>query len=108
MKEITMRTASFGAGIQSTALLLMAEEGKILDGLKPDVAIFADTKWEPERVYKTISAVRERVSFPIEIVDNGRNLAEDVSDGINASGKKWVPIPVFIRAADGKKSGFRH
>ena len=42
------RVLSLGAGVQSSTLLLMACVG---DMEKPDVAIFADTGWEPQAVY---------------------------------------------------------
>ena len=40
---------SFGAGVQSTTLLLLS-----CDGLLPrlDHVIFADTQWEPQAVYR--------------------------------------------------------
>jgi 3'-phosphoadenosine 5'-phosphosulfate sulfotransferase (PAPS reductase)/FAD synthetase len=41
---------SLGAGVQSTVMALMADRGDF--GAIPDVAIFADTGWEPEKVYK--------------------------------------------------------
>ena len=45
------RSLSLGAGVQSTVLALMAERGEY--GLpKPDVAVFADTGWEPPSVYE--------------------------------------------------------
>jgi len=45
------RSLSLGAGVQSTVLALMAERGEY--GLpKPDVAVFADTGWEPPEVYE--------------------------------------------------------
>ena len=40
---------SLGAGVQSTTLALMAARGEIE---APDVAIFADTQWEPAGVYR--------------------------------------------------------
>jgi hypothetical protein len=44
-----IRILSLGAGVQSTTLALMAAHGEI--GPMPDCAIFADTQWEPRRVY---------------------------------------------------------
>ena len=44
-----MRILSLGAGVQSTALLLMMIHGEIP---KADAVIFADTGWEPAAVYK--------------------------------------------------------
>ena len=84
---------SLGGGIQSTALALMADAGRF-DNC-PDVAFFADTRWEPPRVYETVEAVRERVSFAVETVSNGRSLADDVEAGVQAQGKRFTPIPLF-------------
>ena len=44
-KEPTLRILSLGAGVQSSCLALMAQEG--LTKHKPDYMIFADTGWEP-------------------------------------------------------------
>lgn len=51
-----MNIISLGAGVQSTTLLLMAVHGEIEP--KPEYAIFADTGWEPVKVYKYIEALR--------------------------------------------------
>lgn len=47
-----MRILSLGAGVQSTTLLLMSRHGDIapLDG-----AVFADTGWEPQEVYRHLA-----------------------------------------------------
>lgn len=42
---IRIPVLSLGAGVQSTALALMAVEGRF--GAVPDMAVFADTGWEP-------------------------------------------------------------
>lgn len=44
----TLRVLSLGAGVQSSTLYLMAVHGEFGD--RPDVAIFADTQWEPKAV----------------------------------------------------------
>lgn len=87
---------SLGGGVQSTAMALMAGEGKF--GTLPDVAYFADTGWEPRHVYETVEAVKRLSPFPVETVSNGRNLARDVYDGKAANGNRFIPIPVFTLA----------
>ena len=77
----------------------MADAG--LFSNRPDVAIFADTGWEPRHVYETIEKVRERVSFPVEVVSNGRNLRDDVFQGVNAQGQPWLSIPVYLAGRNG-------
>ena len=95
-----MIVLSLGGGIQSTALSLLADEGRF-GGTKPDVAFFADTGNEPEYVYRTIDAIRERVGFPVEVVGTGRNIAEDVRLGLSSDGNPgFIGIPVH------RKGGF--
>lgn len=84
---------SLGGGIQSSALALLAEDGRF--DYRPDVALFADTGNEPGYVYETIAAISERVSYPVEVVSRGRNIAEDVYNGTQANGiPGFVSIPV--------------
>ena len=50
------RVLSLGAGVQSSCLALMAEKGEY--GLpKPDLAIFADTGWEPQARLRSLGMV---------------------------------------------------
>lgn len=66
---------SLGAGVQSTAMALMAAHGLVK---KPDFAIFADTQWEPKSVYEHLKWLQSGVlDFPIHIVSAG-NLKQDV------------------------------
>ena len=95
-----LRVLSLGGGIQSTALALMCAAGVFRP---PDVAVFADTGCEPDYVYATISAVSERVPFPVVTTTNrGRDLADDVTANVNSLGAPgWVSIPAFVRRPDG-------
>jgi hypothetical protein len=45
------RFLSLGFGVQSSTLYLMAVRGEFGDE-RPEAAIFADTQWEPKRVYE--------------------------------------------------------
>jgi len=72
---------------------------------KPDVAIFADTGWEPPAVYENIEWLRSVISFPIETVGIGRSLRDDVEAGVNARGRPWLSIPTFLSAPDGTPAG---
>lgn len=94
-----MRVLSLGGGVQSTVMCLLAEENAF--GVKPDYAIFADTRWEPQSVYETIDWLRSQVSFPVITTDNGRSLRQDVIDGVNAQGQPWMTLPVYLADADG-------
>lgn len=65
-----LRVLSLGAGVQSTALLMLILDGQI----ECDAAVFADTGWEPAEVYghfeqlKVLAAMR---GFPIHVVQSG-------------------------------------
>lgn len=84
-------------------MCLMAEAGKF--GVRPDYAIFANTHWEPSGVYDTLEWLREQVSFPIIVTDNGRSLRDDVLNGVNARGKPWLTIPAYLADYDGGSAG---
>lgn len=98
-----MRVISLGGGVQSTVMCLLAEQNAF--GVKPDYAIFADTRWEPSNVYENIEWLRTQVSFPIIITDNGRSLREDVINGVNAQGNPWMTLPVYLIDKKGESSG---
>lgn len=85
------RMLSLGAGVQSTALLLLSATGVIP---KPDAAIFADTGWEPRGVYDHLDRLEREVAkpagIPIYRVSNG-NIRDDA---LNTS---EVQLPVFLK-----------
>ena len=89
--------------MQSTVMCLMADTGEI--NPKPDYAVFADTGWEPQSVYDTLDWLAEEVEFPILRTSNGRSLREDVMNGVNAQGKPWMTLPVFLLDKSGKEAG---
>ena len=69
--EPTLRILSLGAGVQSSALALMAEAG---EAPVPDHAIFADTGAEPQSVYDYLDWLETQVSFPVHRVKEGDGL----------------------------------
>lgn len=82
---------SLGAGVQSSALLLLACQGE----LHADRAIFADTGDEPESVYRwleTLEAHAARAGLPVDRVSAGR-LSDDQLD----PDKDRSLLPVFLR-----------
>ncbi len=94
---------SLGAGVQSSAMALMAAAGEITP--LPRYAIFADTQDEPPEVYSYILYLKTRLPFPIVTVTNGR-LSQTF-------GEKFVHIPAFKLKPDGtvsmgKKQCTRH
>jgi hypothetical protein len=93
---------SFGAGTQSTALLLMALNGEI-NGVVPDHIIFSDTGWEPKEVYdwleKIQKVVMERFGKEIAVTDGG-SIRDDVfaaaayKKGIDKK-RRFASLPYF-------------
>ena len=96
------KVLSLGAGTQSTVLALMAEEG--WGGLeKPDIAIFADTQWEPPHVYEHLDWLEKQLSYRVIRVSAG-SIRENVLDGVTPDGNRFLDMPVFLINADGTKS----
>jgi 3'-phosphoadenosine 5'-phosphosulfate sulfotransferase (PAPS reductase)/FAD synthetase len=72
-----LRVLSLGAGVQSSTMLLMACEGLIE---RPDCAIFADTGWEPGKVYRWLKVLEGHAAaagIPLHRVAKG-NLRADL------------------------------
>lgn len=91
-----LRVLSLGAGIQSTALYLMAEKWET----KPDLAIFADTQYEPESVYTHLKKLQKIGSIPIEIVTAGNIKTETIERG--KSGEWFANMPFFTTNSEGR------
>ncbi|MGC6475152.1 MAG: hypothetical protein ACON41_00755 [Parvibaculales bacterium] len=114
--EPDKRVLSLGAGVQSTVMALMADKGMF--GHKPDVAVFADTGWEPEQVYKHLDWLEKQLSYPIIKTtvkytprkrprdQDGKfisaNLREHLMNGVNSSGNKFVTVPLYMLNMEGK------
>jgi hypothetical protein len=93
-----VRLLSLGAGVQSTVLALMAAAGE-LDQL--DGAIFADTGWEPQRVYDhldRLAVVLADADIPLYRVSKG-NLRVDALDPAH----RYASVPYFVRNPDGSE-----
>ena len=91
-----LEVLSLGAGVQSTVLALMACTGE-LPGLQ--AAIFADTGWEPARVYKHLDRVEaelDRAGIPLYRVAKG-NLRRDSVDPAH----RFASVPYYVRNPDG-------
>ena len=90
MKKI-FRVISLGAGVQSSTLAMLYENG-ILRPI-PDLAVFADTQAEPDAVYEYLDFLNQKIkSFPIITCSHG-NLVKDVEKG------KLSP-PFFVYKSD--------
>ena len=100
----TLTALSLGGGVQSSFMALMAGEGAF--DRVPDCAIFADTRWEPPSLYDHINWLKDRLSFPLYVVVNGRSLREDVKALTNHSGSSnYVDIPVYLKGRNGESDG---
>jgi 3'-phosphoadenosine 5'-phosphosulfate sulfotransferase (PAPS reductase)/FAD synthetase len=106
----TYRALSLGAGVQSSVLaLLLSQSDPRLVNLgypKPDVAIFADTGWEPDYVYRHLDWLEEQLQYPLIRVSEG-NLKTNLKMGRTASGHHFVDVPLFTVNRDGKKGMLR-
>jgi 3'-phosphoadenosine 5'-phosphosulfate sulfotransferase (PAPS reductase)/FAD synthetase len=89
---------SLGAGVQSTALLLLGAEGLIT---KPDFAVFADTGWEPPAVYEHLDRLEREVAQPAGIDIARVHSTGGTGQGIRADAvspnTRFFRIPVFMR-----------
>ena len=107
---VVYRAVSLGAGVQSTvlALLLSRSDPRLIDlGYnKPDVAIFADTGWEPEYVYRHLDWLERQLQYPLVRVSDG-NLKKNLRRGRTVSGHRFVDVPLFTINEDGKKGMLR-
>lgn len=80
---------SLGAGVQSTALLILSASGRCP---KADVAIFADTQDEPSWVYEQLEYLRGITTIPIETVTVGQ---------LSRSDSRFLRIPAYTMNEDG-------
>lgn len=93
-----LRLLSLGAGVQSTTVLLLACEGAIP---RFDVALFADTGWEPRAVYtnlKRLAAHAEEHGIPVRQVSAG-NIRADALDPRH----RFVSMPLHTLNPDGSR-----
>ena len=104
---------SLGAGVQSSALALMAAHGDITP--TPDAAIFADTQAEPKAVYEWLQWLTAEIQkkphpFPVEIVTQGDLEAEALTMRTTKDGRKFSrsDIPLFTKNEDGTKGMIPH
>lgn len=94
-----LRALSMGGGVQTTCLALLAAEGL---WQRPDVAIFADTQWEPAAVYQHLDWLAGVLPFPVLRVTAG-SLRENLVTRTNTSGSKYAAIPYFTADGIGRR-----
>ena len=93
----TIHVISLGAGVQSTAVALMAAEGIIA---RPDCAIFSDTQWEPGAVYGHLEWLEGVLPFEVQRVTAG-DICQDMMDSAR-HGTRWAGPPLFTVDENGK------
>ena len=108
--KVVYRALSLGAGVQSSVLaLLLSESDPRLMELgysKPDVAVFADTGWEPEYVYVHLAWLEKQLDYPLIRVSSG-DIRTNLRKGLTVSGHRFVDVPFYLIDEDGKKGMLR-
>lgn len=96
-----IRVLSLGAGVQSTALSLMAAHGEF--GVMPDIAVFSDTQWEPRKVYDHLAWLSSPnvLPFPVAILTEG-SLRQAILDRSNTTGGRFAAVPWFMLKPNGE------
>jgi hypothetical protein len=98
MSAPALRILSLGAGVQSTTCLLLSAQGH----LPPlDVAIFADTGWEPESVYVHLDRLEREVAAPAGIPILRVSAGNIRADALDPS-HRFASMPLHIKNPDGK------
>lgn len=102
--EYDMTYLAFGAGVQSTALLVCSALG--LHGVpKIDLAVFADTGDEPEYVYEQLQYATEFAAehgISVETCSAGH-----LSRDLKTEGRRFAAIPAWTLGADGREAPLR-
>lgn len=93
---------SLGAGVQSSAMALMASRKELL-GIDVDFAVFADTQDEPQSVYKWLDWLEGQLSFPVYRVTKGKLSDSVLQMRVTKDGRKYskTNIPFYTIDTDG-------
>ena len=91
------RILSLGAGVQSSALLLLAARG---DLPRLDAAIFSDTGWEPAAVYAHLDRLEREIARPAGIPIYRVSSGNIRSDALNPT-HRFASMPLYIKNRDG-------
>lgn len=100
MAKKHLRVLSLGAGVQSSTLALMINDGEIP---MVNCGIFSDVGAEPKTVYEHLDWLEKNVSFPIYRVQ-WRNLKEDIISAAKGEYKAFI-APFFTKNIDNQKKG---
>ena len=91
---------SLGAGVQSSVMALMAARGELTP--MPELAIFADTQYEPPAVYEHLAWLETQLPFPVQRVTAGDIRADQVA-GRNTRGQQFRTMPLFTETGPGRR-----
>tara|TARA_R110000824_G_scaffold183776_1_gene364807 strand:- start:107 stop:916 length:810 start_codon:yes stop_codon:yes gene_type:complete len=94
-------SVSFGGGVQSTAIALLVEQGKLP---APASWVFADTGDEPAEVYEHVEKWSKRIDLKVVVGTKTGSLLQDYIEGVDAGENPPQP-PLWI--ADPDKPGAR-
>lgn len=84
---VAMRILSLGAGVQSSTLALMIAHGEV-DPV--DCAIFADTGWEPQKIYDWLDWLETKLPYPVYRVSAG-----NIRDSLTGNQQRYAALPFF-------------
>lgn len=98
---------NLGAGVQSSAMALMAAKGLI--NPMPDFAVFADTQAEPKAIYHWLDWLEKQLPFPVHRVTAGNLTDESLKIRIKekskyGDGRTYLRriIPMFAMSPNGE------
>mgnify|MGYP003111832975 CR=1 FL=1 len=101
-EEFDYTYLSLGAGVQSSALLVLSCEDDRVP--KADVAIFSDTGDEPQYVIDYLEALKDYAqSFGIPVITAQKGVLSQEA----LERDRFVPIPLYTKHADGTKGMLR-
>lgn len=99
-----IRAISNGLGVQSMAMIYLADEGKI--GPKPQYALTGDTDNERASALENLAMLRSGNTKPRDIeilVRKDHSLTDDFKDVIAGRKKRFSNPPFFIKNPDGSR-----
>jgi hypothetical protein len=105
--ETRFNVINLGAGVQSSAMALMAAKGLIKP--MPDFAVFADTQAEPKAIYAWLDWLEKQLPFPVIRVTAGSLIDESLKIRVKekskyGDGRTYLRriIPVFAMSPSGE------
>ncbi len=96
--KVDLTYLSLGAGVQSTALLIMSNKG-LHNCPRADVAIFADTQCEPKWVYDQVEQLEAWSDIPIVRVTAG-GMVQDTIDRNEGRAVRCAAIPSWTKSGN--------